>query len=696
MKKLYFLIAIMLMFIPFNRAAAQHEIRIQGVVRDVSTNEAIGGVQIVYNGDMVAMTDVDGKYAAFVPSNAELLFYKPEYNDYVLKVDNRQIINVNMTLKLVEIDESIVVGKISKKTIVVDQTELEVIGNYFHLKTKFRVPKQLFTSDKRFTVQTTLVNVTRDQKNWFRPVVIDGDIYKINRERVLGFEEDNDVLTPYIVDNTLGETQHIYSYHDSLFISRQHFNEDFRAECYLAINANFEEPKKDFLDTVIIARGTQNPLRFLDYHIEPLELNDTSLIPKPEMKLVADKGVSRIGFVIGKAEIDKANPDNEIEMNAIKDKILAIVNDRFATLTGISVVGYASPDGQYRSNALLAQARTDMVLNEILSALPPDVKKYIKLSSMSVVEPWSNVAKLIEKDSLELASTVKEIATKYKDDFVNTQNLIRKLPDYKTGIASEYLPKLRRVEYEINSTQFRNLTVPEIWDRYNAGEEDISRYEFWKMIESCTTQDQKTKMERAALKKYRNFELIANREAVRLHKIDSVNMSVLAPCVKLHAPLEINYNQSLMALKAGDFDTADSLMRFMPTNSQTAYLKSIINALNGNYEEAYPYIASMGGLNEVLILLCMGRNKDADAKISVMLEDHSNWKNAAIWYVKAICANRLEDLNWAIEALTQAITINPKLIDIARLDSDVMDVIDIIAPPEQVILNQDKKKDTTN
>ena len=431
MKKIYLLLALILMMIPTHRAEAQHEIRIQGVVRDLATSEPIGGVSVIYNGDQVAFTDVDGNYSAFVPNNAELLFYKPEYNDYEVTVDNRQIININMTIKLVELGESIVVGKMSKKTIVVDQTELEVVGNYFHLKTKFRVPKQIFTTDKRFIVQPSLVNVTRGKVDWFRPVVMDGDVYKVNRQRVLGFEEDEDVLKPYIVENDLDETHNIYQYHDSLFISREHFNEDFKAECYLAVNANYENPKKDFLDTVIIARGTQNPLRFLDYHIDPLELNDTSLIPKPEMKLVADKGVSRIGFVIGKAEIDRSDPENEAQMNAIKDKLLSIVDNRFSTLNGISVIGYASPDGTYRRNALLAQDRTDMVLREVVSALPEDVRKYVKLSSMSVVEPWSSVAKLMAADSLESASAVQEIVTKYGDDYVNTQNAVRRLPDYK-------------------------------------------------------------------------------------------------------------------------------------------------------------------------------------------------------------------------------------------------------------------------
>ncbi len=684
MKRFVLLLSLLLALTSFdNELKAQHEIRIQGVVKDVNTQDPIPGVVILLNGDRVAVSDIDGKYACFVPNNAELLFYNPDYNDYTLNVDNRQIINVAMSMKVVELQESIIVGKMSKKTIVVDQTELEVVGNYFHLKTKFRVPKQIFTSEKRFIVQPTLVDVTREDYSYFRPVVIDGDIYKVNRQRASGYQENEDVLAPYIVENTLDETEHIYAFHDSVFISREYFNNDFRAECYLAVNANYANPPKDYLDTVIIARGTQNPLRFLDYHINPLELVDTSLIPKPEMKLVADQGVSKIGFVIGKAQLDKSNPQNEVEMNAIKEKLHRIVNNRFSTLNAISVVGYASPDGRYRSNALLAQARTDVVLDEIVSSLPEDVKKVLKLSSMAVVEPWSKVAQLMREDSLPLAADVQAIVDKYKDDFVNTQAAIRRLPDYKKVIAAEYLPRLRRVEYVINSTEFRNLTTPEIWARFNSGEEDISRYEFWNMIESCEDSLKKVEMERYSLKKYPNFTLIANREAVRLHQTDSVNLELLKPCLNRYAPLEIKYNQALMALKDGDVDMADSLIRYIPSESRTYYLKSIVNTLNGNYEEAYPYIASMGGLNEVLLLLCMGRNKDADAKVSKLLEDEANWADARIWYIKAVCANRLDQLNYAMDALMQAITIDPKLEEIARLDSDVMDIIEILIPSEE-------------
>ena len=79
----------------------------------------------------------------------------------------------------------------------------------------------------------------------------------------------------------------------------------------------------------------------------------------------------------------------------------------------------------------------------------------------------------------------------------------------------------------------------------------------------------------------------------------------------------------------------------------------------------------------------MGKNKDADAKVSKLLEYQENWSDPYIWYIKAVCANRLDDLNYAMDALMQAITLDPKLEEIARLDSDVMDIIEIIAPKDE-------------
>ena len=131
------------------------------------------GVSIVHDGIHLSATNEDGKFSISVPSNAELLFYRTGYNDVKIKVNNRQLIEVLMTEQVIEIDEVFVVAKMSTKKIVVDQTDIDIIGNYFYLKTKFRIPKQIFAADTRFIVQPTLVYATKNECTYFRPVVIE-------------------------------------------------------------------------------------------------------------------------------------------------------------------------------------------------------------------------------------------------------------------------------------------------------------------------------------------------------------------------------------------------------------------------------------------------------------------------------------------------------------------------------------------
>ena len=125
------LLSVILLFLGsvFNFANAQDVIRVQGKITDITTGEPIAAVNVIEDGYVVSYSDIDGNYFCTVSRNAELIFYSGQYEEVKVKVDNRQIININMTIKLVELGESIVVGKMSKKTIVVDQTELEVVGS---------------------------------------------------------------------------------------------------------------------------------------------------------------------------------------------------------------------------------------------------------------------------------------------------------------------------------------------------------------------------------------------------------------------------------------------------------------------------------------------------------------------------------------------------------------------------------------
>lgn len=666
--------------------ASAQDIRIQGKITDIATGEPIAAVNIIDDGYVIAYSDIDGNYSCTVARDAELIFYSGQHEEVKIKVNNRQIINVQMQMLTIEISEAVVTASFGNTTVYVEPSDLQLVGDHFILKTNVRIPRKQFDLNSRFIFQPVLYDATLKDSTYFRPVVIDGFNYHINQQRYFSFDSSKDRLADYVVTNELSQNDNIYSYKDSLYVDPKNVNNDFRSDCYIAINGLFKREntrpgaKKDYEDTLLIAKGTVNPLRFIEYNIDPQELTDTNLIPKPEMKLLMDAGVSKINFVLGKAKVDENDAESVQNIQSIKQKIQAIVNNEFATLKSIEIVGYASPEGSYKQNLSLAQARTDLILKELAASLDPSVAKFVDLTSESVVEPWSKVANMLRDTDPELAAYIDDLVYKYADTHDKIIPHMRNHKKYRTFLLKETLPSLRKVEYTLNYSEFRKLKDHEIWDRYNAKTEEISRYEYWRLIDTAPDSLTRYSLITEGLEKYPNFTYVANDLAIQLIKQDSVNLEILKPSLGRKAPEPVIYNQALMALGAREVAMADSLSRLLPMNDTTAYLKSITAALAGDYEGAYPQLASRGGLNEVLLLLCMERNHNALAKCNELMSTGEYNENAKFWYVHAVCANRTEDIFTAMTSLEMALMLDPSLEETARLDSDAMDIVDLIRP----------------
>ena len=667
--------------------ASAQDIRIQGKITDIATGEPIAAVNIIDDGYVIAYSDIDGNYSCTVARDAELIFYSGQHEEVKIKVNNRQIINVQMQMLTIEISEAVVTASFGNTTVYVEPSDLQLVGDHFILKTNVRIPRKQFDLNSRFIFQPVLYDATLKDSTYFRPVVIDGFNYHINQLRYFSFDGSKDRLADYVVTNELSQNDNIYSYKDSLYVDPKNVNNDFRSDCYIAINGLFKREntrpgaKKDYEDTLLIAKGTVNPLRFIEYNIDPQELTDTNLIPKPEMKLLMDAGVSKINFVLGKAKVDENDAESVQNIQSIKQKIQAIVNNEFATLKSIEIVGYASPEGSYKQNLSLAKARTDLILKELAASLDPSVAKFVDLTSESVVEPWSKVATMLRETDPELAAYIDDLVYKYADTHDKIIPHMRNHKKYRTFLLKEILPSLRKVEYTLNYSEFRKLKDHEIWDRYNAKTEEISRYEYWRLIDTAPDSLTRYSLITEGLEKYPNFTYVANDLAIQLIKKDSVNLEILKPSLGRRAPEPVIYNQALMALGAREVAMADSLSRLLPMNDTTAYLKSITAALAGDYEAAYPQLASRGGLNEVLLLLCMERNHNALAKCNELMATGEYNENAKFWYVHAVCANRTEDIFTAMTSLEMALMLDPSLEETARLDSDAMDIVDLIRPP---------------
>lgn len=640
-------------------------LRVAGVVRG-NNEERLAGVTIINKETkkVVGLTDEDGKYSVIVPVNGILNFTCLGYDGQDIKVKGRQIIDVVLVSTAVKIQEVSVVAKIKNK-VIFEPSEIEVVGNYFHLRTRFKVPAEMFSSNTRLIVQPTLYNITRKKGVLLKPVVTDGREYTLTQERMYEFDLKNDPLEPYIRKSEMTKNGELVAYHDSAYI--ENLKEDFRADIRLSLE-NYNRIL--FTDSFQIARGLVNPLRFFEYKLKAKDITDERYFPKPELQLRNDRGEVELSFLPGKADINDRDPKNASELAKLRERLSSIETNPDAKLQTFSILGVSSPEGSHDKNLVLAKKRMDLAVNRILSHLNKETLDFLKIQTGSKVETWQTAIEMMRRDSLfGQAQDLQNIVNKYPDSPDKQWRAIIRLPYYRSVIVPHYLPLMRRVEYNFDYSIYRFLTDAEIKELYLKDYKQLSRHEFWRMFEIAESDEEKETIYKQALEVYPKFMLAANNLSALYINQGRPDDSILESFISKDAPEEVLTNQAVALLSNWKYEKADSVVSLIPDGVSSEYLKSVTRALNGNYEEALATFGQEGGINEVVLLLALKRNDEAWEKAQNLPE------TARSEYVKAIAANRLDKVMDAINHIEKAFELDPSLRDVAKVDADVMDLL---------------------
>ena len=640
-------------------------LRVAGVVRG-NNEERLAGVTIINKETekVVGLTDEDGKYSVVVPVNGILNFTCLGYDRQDIKVKGRQIIDVVLVSTAVKIQEVSVVAKIKNK-VIFEPSEIEVVGNYFHLRTRFKVPAEMFSSNTRLIVQPTLYNITRKKGVLLKPVVTDGREYTLTQERMYEFDLKNDPLEPYIRKSEMTKNGELVVYHDSAYI--ENLKEDFRADIRLSLE-NYNRIL--FTDSFQIARGLVNPLRFFEYKLTAKDITDERYFPKPELQLRNDRGEVELSFLPGKADINDRDPKNASELAKLRERLSSIETNPDAKLQTFSILGVSSPEGPHDKNLVLAKKRMDLAVNRILSHLNKETLDFLKIQTGSKVETWQTAIEMMRRDSLfGQAQDLQNIVNKYPDSPDKQWRAIIRLPYYRSVIVPHYLPLMRRVEYNFDYSIYRFLTDAEIKELYLKDYKQLSRHEFWRMFEIAESDEEKDTIYKQALEVYPKFMLAANNLSALYINQGRPDDSILESFISKDAPEEVLTNQAVALLSNWKYEKADSVVSLIPDGVSSEYLKSVTRALNGNYEEALATFGQEGGINEVVLLLALKRNDEAWEKAQNLPE------TARSEYVKAIAANRLDKVMDAINHIEKAFELDPSLRDVAKVDADVMDLL---------------------
>ena len=662
-----FLFVASVAFLFCGETVAQDNIRVRGhVVSDEGKPVEDAAVSVVETGLTVGVTDSDGAYVVVCPRDAKLVFSCIGFNDEIVDVKGRLKIDVTMISSVQELEEVVVKVKVKNK-VLPEPTDIEMKGNYFHVKTRFTVPKELFESDTRLVVQPSIYDITLKERKYMSPLVFDGREYNITQKRMYDYDIERDPLHDFITVKETGKRKSdLITYHDSLYVD--FVDHDYRADVYMALEGY---NKVIYRDTFSIAQGVVNPLRFFEYSLPARNLTDSAYIPKAEMQLMDSKGSVNLNFLIGKAVLDDKNPTNRTELERLGNELRHIENDKDASLHTMNITGIASPDGLYASNKRLSEKRTEAAFERIMSMLSASTRNVITSSSDSKVAEWADVVALMEADSLYMeAGQIDSIIDRFDGNRDRQLREIRKLPYYKSVVAEIYLPKLRKVEYEYTYSIFRFLTDEEVRALYDKNYKELTKNEFWRMLNIEKDTVKLEKIYRQALEKYPEFLIAANDLSALCNKQGKGDSKILEKFIDSDVPDVVIGNQIVALLQERKYEEAEMLLGRLSHSEDNAMIRAVTNVLGGNYSDGYDEIAKTGVFNEVLLLLCMKDNEKA-WELSKQLTGGT----AKEFYVKAVAANRTDRVGEAMIYMEQAFALDPDLEEIAKNDGDLLDLL---------------------
>lgn len=196
---------------------------------------------------------------------------------------------------------------------------------------------------------------------------------------------------------------------------------------------------------------------------EPVVIDPMLVYVKPapeEVKARHLDGSAYLDFPVNQITINPDYRNNSAELKKIQQTVEAVKNDPYATITSLSIKGYASPEGAYKGNAYLAENRAKALLNYVKDRY--DLSG-VELSVDFEPEDWEGLEAAVEKGNLpdkeELLAIIRA------DEPVDWDAREWKLKTLNGGTSYKVLlrdvyPALRHSDYRVNYN-IRNFTVDE-------------------------------------------------------------------------------------------------------------------------------------------------------------------------------------------------------------------------------------------
>ena len=272
-------------------------------------------------------------------------------------------------------------------------------------------------------------------------------------------------------------------------------------------------------------------------------------------------GRAYIDFPVNRTEIYPDYRKNPVELAKIIATIDSIRNDKDVTVKGITIKGYASPEGTYENNTRLAKGRT-ATLKQYVGNLYHFDNEFIATDYEP--EDWAGLRAYVETSGLAHRTEILEIIDSNMQPDPKERKIKSSYPDEYKFLLQNVYPGLRHSDYRIEYTVRSFSDVKEIAELMRTQPQKLNLNEMMLLAQS---------LEPGTPEYSEVFET-----AVRLFPEDET----------------ANLNAANAAMERGDLISAEKYLAKAGSGAETIYARGVLAALQGDYNKAEELVRSAG------------------------------------------------------------------------------------------------------
>ena len=310
--------------------------------------------------------------------------------------------------------------------------------------------------------------------------------------------------------------------------------------------------------------------------------------------------------------------------------LAAIEADPRYTVTGTSVVAYASPEGGQAYNAKLSDQRAASA-EKAWSQVTGDKNAPDNLEVRSIGQDWEGFREAVAKSDIEDKALILRVLSMYSDPAVR-ENEIKNMSKVYTEINKNVFPELRRARF-ITEMDYQNFTDEELVELSRSAIDLLDEEGLLRVASITTDASRKTVLYNKAVNKFDSDRARFNLAAMALDDERPDAAARQLDAIKAQDADVLNA-RGVVELQRGDRKAAADWFRKAGTAESKANL-GLIDLMEGRYESAAKQLAGSKGVNGAIASLLAGNLDEAEARVTC--------KCGHAEYVRAIIAARKGD-----------------------------------------------------